>query len=182
MAGDLLKHLPGERVEVHVVADANGDVAVRGDGVELAGEDAEYTQVQQTQATEGYGVGMLLNEPEDYDENVSYSSGEVVGQATLFLTCPVIYVTPADSYTASVGDQVAWADAGQVVQQAGVTATGLGGAVTNTLGVDGNGNLETNASSDIDVSIRDGLPYGEVFSTVTKEFGPGQKVQVAVYR
>lgn len=178
---DVLEWLPGERVPTIVHADSNGAVATRGDGVEASGEREEYLETQLVE-TEGHGLALLLSDPEGYDSSKTYNANEEVGKADMLLVKPVIRVTPAGSYTPTVGDHVAFGDGGTVVQQTGVTATGLGGAVTNNLGVDGNGNLETNAASDIDVPLRAGLPFGEVIATYAHEFGQGDKIAVAVHR
>lgn len=187
MQADVVRYFAGDRVPVEVLADGSGDAPSRGDGVRVRGESEGYTQVELVQGADGEGVAILLDTPPGYDsaDDGSYSDGESLGVVDALLVKPVINVTPASGYSPAVGDLVQFtkdSTEGRVTEAAGVTATGLGGAVTNNLGVDGSGNLETDNASDIDVSIRDGIPFGEVFATRADDFNQGDAIGVAVHR
>jgi hypothetical protein len=182
-AGDLVKYFPGDTVPVEVVANAAGTVATRGKGVEITGETDDLTQVRLGASTEGHGVGFLSEDPSDFSgSQADYNAGDSAGRASLVLLKPVVILSPATGYTPEVADDVRFDGNGDLVEATGLTAAGQGGAVTNTLGVDGNGNLETDNGSDIEVPLREGLPFGEVFRTLADGFDEATAVQVAVHR
>lgn len=153
MTGDLLEYSPGQRVDVEVVADPNGEVATRGMGVEIVGEGRSYTQVQLTQGPDSYGLGHISTDPEEYDENETYAAGDSVGETSVFLYHPVVLLEPDDTYTPAASDLVGW-DAGGVVS--GWTEP-----------------TDTNAST--------ASPMGVVFATGTKDFGSAGKAAVAKF-
>ena len=179
MTGDLLEYSPGQRVDVEPVADADGNMPTRGDGVEIVGENRSYTQVQVTQGPDSYGIGHLTVDPEEHEEGDTYAAGETAGESTVFLYHPVVLLNPDDAYTPTAGDLVGWDAGGVVSADAGVTATSVG-TLTNDLGHDADGNLETLAGTDTDIALGQG-PIGVVFATGTKDFGSAGKVAVAKF-
>lgn len=84
MTGDVNLYTPGARVSVDVVADVNGDVAQRGDIVEIVGETPDGVEVALNQ-TAGGGVGHLYRTPQEYDENETYSEGDSAGDGMIGL-------------------------------------------------------------------------------------------------
>jgi hypothetical protein len=185
MSSDILYAVPGDTYSVEVAADSNGDVALRGKGVALTGDRHERNpEVELVENADGVGVGILRNDPADYTGSQSdYSSGDQAGIAELILTKAVVVCEADSGYTPTEGDKVKFGDGGDVVQVTGPTATGLGGAVTNNLGMDGSGNLETDNGTDIELNILDGIPFGIVFDTVIPdEFLADNKVAVATIR
>jgi hypothetical protein len=179
--GNVIRYAPGDVVSVEVLADSNGDAATQGLGVELVGETPEFTQVELVESA-NQAIGVLAEDPEGYDSSTSYSSGNVVGPADLILTRPVFLLETTSGYTATVGDEVSFADGGQIAKETGVTSSGQDGTVTNNLGVDGSGNLENASASDHDVLITGGIPFGVVFRTLADDFDQASKVAVAGYR
>lgn len=161
--------LPGDTYTVEVEADGNGDVATENDAVELDGSTDRNPLVQLCTGRANE-IGVLAEDPDEYDSSASYSAGDSVGTATLIVAKPIIPVNADSAYTPAVGDYVTAVDGGGYTGITGPVATGLGGAVTNTLGVDGNGNLETNNASDIELDVTDGFPSGVVFDTDIPEF------------
>lgn len=180
MTSDTILYTPGDRVGVEPLADADGVMPTRGQGVELVGESRSYTQVQLTQGADSYGIGHLTTDPDKYDEDTSYAEGDSAGEASVLLNCAVHLLDPADGYSPSVGDMVGWDAGGTVSQEGGPTATSVG-TLSNDLGIDGDGNLETLAGADTEVQIAGGLPIGVVFATGTRDFGSADKVAVARY-
>lgn len=85
MSGDLNLYTPGSKPTVEVVADANGDVAGRGDMVEIVGQSADGHPQVQLCGTAGAGIGHLQRYPEGYDENATYAQGDVVDDSTVLL-------------------------------------------------------------------------------------------------
>lgn len=84
-SGDLNLYVPGSKPTVEVVADADGNVAGRGDLVEIVGEsDDGHPQVQLC-GTAGAGIGHLKRYPEAYDESETYAQGDVVDDSTVLL-------------------------------------------------------------------------------------------------
>jgi hypothetical protein len=96
---------PGQKVTVQLVADSSGNVASRGDLVEIAGETGAHTQVSVVE-TEGAGVALLKRMPREYDSSASYAGGDVVGETTVLLRHAVDFVPVSGSYSPSAGDQV----------------------------------------------------------------------------
>lgn len=166
---------------MEVEADANGDMATAGDLVQVRGENDQFTIVEQNDGADGKAIGMLAEDPDDYDSTTSYSAGDSAGTSNLYLFHPVLYLDPGAG-TPSAGDLVQESDSGQIEPYTGATATGLGGAVTNTLGVDGTGTFETNNASDLDVSLADAVPFGQVFSTRVRSLHVGDRVAVVKFR
>jgi hypothetical protein len=97
--------VPGDTYTVEVKADGSGNVAGESDAVELTGETNRNPEVQVTTGTET-DVGVLLNDPEDYDESASYSGGEAVGKATMAVMKPILPVKADGAYSPAVGDWV----------------------------------------------------------------------------
>lgn len=182
MANEYL-HAPGAEVPVEVLADSAGDVADEGQAVALVGENADYTTVELVEAISDRAVGILKDQPADLEDpdtaESDIAAGASAGPATLILFVPVIWMEVDSGFTPTVGDYVEVGDGGDVEAYTGPTASGLGGAVTNTLGVSGAGQIETNNASDIDLDFtQDAFPFGMVFSTVASEWGVGGKVAV----
>lgn len=176
-------YTPGHEIPVEVLADSNGDVADEGQGVAVVGETESAVQVELVESVNDRCVGLLKDVPSklaDPDNSESdFASGDSAGMATLILGEFVVWMEVDSAYTPSVGDYVEVGDGGDIEAYTGPTATGLGGAVTNTLGVDGSGQIETNNGSDIDLDFtQDAFPYGYVFTTVAREWGVGNRTAV----
>ena len=112
MSGDVNLFTPGARPPVVVVADVNGDVAQRGDIVEIVGETPDGVEVALNQ-TAGGGVGHLLRTPEDYDDTAAYAQGDSAGDSTLGLRHYVDWFK-GDAATLTAGDLVVSAAGGGV--------------------------------------------------------------------
>lgn len=178
-AADLVKWPEGEPVPVIVEANANGNVAQRGDGVQVVGEENGVPVVRLTE-TRGEGVAILTRTPDDYDSGTNYATGDNAGRTEMELVAPVYWVEPDGAYAnPSVGDRVTMAPGGGVDVIDGAVATGLGGAVTNNLGVDGTGSLETDNGADITLDLGDVFAWGTVIMTTASDFGHGGKIAVA---
>lgn len=173
----------GTEVPVEVLADSTGDVATEGQGVALVGENESAVTVELVESVSDRCVGILKNDPSAlHDPGTTESdigSGSSAGMADVILAYPIFWMDADSGYSPTVTDYVQVGDGGDIESFTGPTASGLGGAVTNTLGVDGNGALETNAASDIDVDFtNDAFPFGMVFTTVAREWGVGGKTAV----
>lgn len=181
-AADLVKWPAGSPVPVNLKADGSGNVATRGQGVEVVGVQNGIPQVQITTGR-GNGVGILTRSPDAYDDTKTYANDEVVGDTELELVVPVYWVEPTSGYSGgeSVGDRVIFASGGQVEAWTGPTSTGVG-TLTNTLGVAGDGTLENDSGGDIELDTRDVVPWGEVIMTAATDFGHGSKIAVAKLR
>jgi hypothetical protein len=101
--GDLRLYDPGQQVDVDVIADPNGEVADRGDPVEIAGEDGGRTQVQVAQ-TDGDAIGALQSAP-DVDD-ADYAAGDVAGTGTVLADGPVDWYDDASGGAVGPGDLV----------------------------------------------------------------------------
>jgi len=170
-------YVPGYEIPVEVLADSNADVAREGKGVAVIGEGPDGPQVELQEGTSDAHIGLLKNEPEglrDPDNSESdYSSGDSVGRATLILGVTVIWYPTDSGYSPSVGDLVEVGDGGDIEAYSGPTTSGVS-TVTNTVGIDANGNLENDGGSDIDISLGvDAFPDGMVLTTVAREWGVG---------
>lgn len=154
-AGDLVEFYPGDTVVVEVVADSGGTVALRGDGVALDGETADYTQVA-LNGTAGGGVGIITRDPEDFTQQSDFAAGDSAGVSELALFKPVILGNPAADW-----------DPG---------ATG-----TQTPAVGDLAEFTTNGELQIYASADAASPYGVVFST-SPDQAAATKIAVAVYR
>lgn len=153
-AGDLIEYTPGDGVGVEVTADANGDVALRGQGVELTGENAQLTEVSLNQ-TAGGGVGFLARDPDGFTgDQADYSAGDSAGRTELIMYKPVVLLPAvADWDSGTAGDQA--------------------GAVGDE--------CEFVAGGDVGPFSAASSPYGVVFRTIGDPAAP-EKVAVAVYR
>lgn len=142
MTGDLIEYEPGARVPVEVVANTNGNVAVRGQGVALSGENENYTEVGLV-ATAGSGVGILIEDPEDFTGSQGdYAAGDSAGVATMQLWMPVQLVPIAADWdpnatgtqTPAVGDEVMFGTGGTAIIYASADASSPYGVVFRTIG------------------------------------------------
>lgn len=103
---------PGSQVDVEVVANANGNVATRGDLVQITGENRGRTQVALVD-TRGAGVGHLVETPADYDPDAVYAAGDVVGHSSVYTRNPIDKLYDGGN-TFAPGDQVVSAVGGGV--------------------------------------------------------------------
>jgi len=178
-AADLVKWPDGTPVPVEVEANASGNVAQRGDMVQVVDESDGVPVVRLTE-TRGEGVGILTRDPDDYDSGTNYATGDSAGRTELELVAPVYWVEPDAAYAApSVGDRVTSAPGGGVDVVDGAVAAGQDGAVTNALGVAGDGTLENASAGDIEVDLGDVFAWGTVIMTNASDFGHGGKIAVA---
>lgn len=182
-SSDIIYAVPGDTYTVEVVADSSGDVATRGKGVVLTGSRNRNPECKLVENDDGFGVGTLQNDPDEFSgDQADYSAGDPAGIAEVVLTKAIIMVEPGSGYDPSVTDYVKFGDGGDVVSVTGPNVTGTGGAVTNNLGFDGDGNLESDNGSDVELNILDGLPFGMVFDTAVPEYGASGKIAVATIR
>lgn len=86
MPGDLEMYKPGTGgLPATVVADPDGNVAERGDMVEIVGENRDLTEVRRV-TTSGTAVpGHLARTPEAFDDDEAYDAGEEVGESTVLV-------------------------------------------------------------------------------------------------
>lgn len=112
-SGDLNLYTPGARIPVQVVADPNGNVAERGQIVEIAGETRDGVEVQLTTA-DGSGIGHLKRNPGEYDADETYAAGDGVGDSTLLLRHYIDWFETGDLATLAPGDRVVSAAGGGV--------------------------------------------------------------------
>ena len=152
--GDLTLWQPGATVTAELVADDTGTVAGRGQGVEIVGEGSDGSPQVRLVSADGNGIGRLPKEADDYDETATYAAGEVVDPATeVELNGPVDWWEPAGDYaTPAPGDRVVLAAGG------GVTSYDPGATPADT----------------------PDMIFGVVWTTVSGDFGPGDRI--AVYR
>lgn len=116
--GDLRYFEPGQKIPVALVAGPNGEVAERGDAVELVDQQDGRTRVRLSQGR-GTGIGHLHRAPKEHeqrDEDVTYAAGELIGResTTVYVDGPIDWFDPSDGYVASVDDLVVF-DAGGTV-------------------------------------------------------------------
>jgi hypothetical protein len=102
--GDLRLYDPGEQVDVDVVADSAGNVAGRGDPVELVGEDGGRTQVQLVE-NDGEGIGALQHDNHLEDE-ADVAAGEAAGKATVLAKGPIDWYDESEGENLAVDDVV----------------------------------------------------------------------------
>lgn len=121
--GDLRYFDPGEEIPVRLKADGDGDVAERGDPVELVDETEGVTRVQLVN-TDGEGIGSLAREPQEYDPDNAYGNDEEVGSATVLAEGPVDWYDQSDTGAALTPGDLA------VLTTDGVRVADLGGADT----------------------------------------------------
>ena len=82
--GDLTLWAPGSDPNVHVEADAGGNVPQRGDAVAPVSESARGLHVT-TPTAAGTAIGTLKQTPKEFDETATYATGDVVGDTALLL-------------------------------------------------------------------------------------------------
>ena len=152
--GDLTLYQPGDTVTAELVADASGNVATRGQGVEIVGEGSNGNPQVRLVSTDGAGIGRLPKAADGHDEDATYAAGEVVDVATeVELNGPIDWWEPAGDYAAPApGDRVVMA---------------AGGGVTSY----------DPAGTPADTPV---MVLGAVWTTVSGDFGPGDRI--AVYR
>lgn len=173
----------GHNVPVEVEADSAGTVAREGEAVHLKSEDSDAVQVELVEAVSDRAVAILTEDPKDFQDDPNaaqsdYSSGDSAGMASAAILYPIIWMDTDSGYTPSVGDYVEVGDGGDIEAYTGPTASSVS-TLTNTLGVDGSGNLEHDGGSDIDIDFTsDAFPYGTVFTSVAREWGVGDKTGV----
>lgn len=110
-SGDVSLYDPGDRPTVTLVANANGNVATRGDGVQIAGENSEHTEAALVD-TAGAGVATLVEEPEEFTgDDADYAAGDVVGEGAVLLRNTVDW-WPDGGNAFAPGDQVVTAAGG----------------------------------------------------------------------
>jgi len=109
---------PGQEVPVSVEVAGNGSVPRDGDGVKLSGENESGAVVTQTTAKGDNAVGVLTTDPEklqnDENDPADYSAGDYLGEATVVVGNPILWVTPADTYAPTAGDLVDFDAGGEV--------------------------------------------------------------------
>lgn len=135
--GDLIQFTPGTEVDVEVIADSSGNVATRGDGVELAGDTSQRPQVELVE-TAGNGIGILQRDVVEYDETATYSAGDVVGVTEAIIYKPVILCNAVDDWdsgttgtqAATVGDLVEFKTGGVVGPNDGTNPYGVVWSIT----------------------------------------------------
>lgn len=98
MQGDLRLFGPGDEIPIMLRADGSGNVADRGDPIELVGEDGGVTQGELL-ANDGTGVGTLTNRPEEYDPDANYGANEAIGQTTIAADGPVDWFDEGTNYS-----------------------------------------------------------------------------------
>ncbi len=101
--GDLRLYEPGKEVDVEVVANSDGEVAERGDVVDVVGESTGRTQVEKKNSA-GPSAGTLKKTPTDFDEDETYAQGDSAGTSAVFLGGPVDWYEEADAENLSPGD------------------------------------------------------------------------------
>lgn len=132
-AGDLYLYVPGDAVGVDVVADSSGNVATRGEGVELSGENDAVVEVALV-GTAGNGLGFLSRNPDTFDPNATYSAGETVGRSEVELWKPVALLPVDSAYTPALGDLVQWSSGGDVEAYNSTNVPDPYGRVFRTIG------------------------------------------------
>lgn len=188
MSSEML-HRPGEEIPVEVLADSADTVAREGEAVALVGETQHGVQVELVESESDRALGMLTQDADDFQKDSDtaqsdYSSGDSAGYATMALFYPVYWMKTDSGYDPSQSDYVKVGDGGDVEAYTGPTAAGQDGAVTNALGIDGNGNLENPTAGDIDIDFTsDAFPFGFVFTTLQSySWAPSGTDRVAVVR
>lgn len=134
MSGDLTLFTPGSTADARLVADADGNVAERGDAVELVGESRDGTPEVALSSGGAATLGHLAADSLKYDDDEDYAADDVVGDAGVNLRHFVDWFeTDGDL---SVGDQAVFADGGGVRaydEAGGDTADLLVGPVFRTV-------------------------------------------------
>ena len=101
--GDLRLYDPGKNLDVDVIADPAGEVADRGDPVEIAGEAGGRTQVQLVQ-NDGDAIGALKRAPAVDDAD--YAAGDIAGKGSALAQGPVDWYEDASGGAVAPGDLV----------------------------------------------------------------------------
>lgn len=105
MPGDVTLHEPGRNVPVTLVADGSGNVPQYGEIVGIVGESGRGTHVSYPAAA-GDGIGHLVGEPVDIDEDATFAAGDVVGEAMIKLRAAVDWFPVAAAYTAPAANDL----------------------------------------------------------------------------
>lgn len=134
--GDLSLFSPGEKVDAELVANANGNVAERGDTVQIVGElDDGRVEVALVDEA-GAGVATVAQEGDYSIDDADYAAGDTAGQITILLRHPIDWFpdggnafAPGDQVVTDVGGSVRAYDAA-----GGDTADMLIGRVWRTAG------------------------------------------------
>lgn len=113
MQGDLTLFTPGERVDAQLVANANGNIAERGDAVQIVGETDDGRVQVALVDTAGAGVATVAQEGEYSIDDADYAAGDVAGQITMLLRNAVDWF-PDGGNAFAPGDQVVTAVGGGV--------------------------------------------------------------------
>lgn len=122
MSGDLQLFTPGATVDVRLVADGAGDVAERGQAVELVGEGRDGTPEVALSSGGPATIGHIAGEPVDYDPDEAVAAGDTIGEASVYVRHYIDWFE--SDGTLAVGDYAAWAAGG------GVTAVDTAGGQT----------------------------------------------------
>lgn len=104
--GDLRFYEPGREVDVEVVANSDGEVAGRGDIVDVVGEENGRTQVEKRNTADGTTAGHLKRIPTDYDEDDDYTEGDSAGTSAVFVDGPIDWFEEADAEDLEPADHV----------------------------------------------------------------------------
>jgi hypothetical protein len=155
-SGGMTLWQPGDSVSVHLTADSNGEVAQHNHGVELTGEGDDHPTAALTSAA-GNGIGRITEMPEEYDENASYSAGEVVGVASISINGRVEWLPRSDDW------------------EPGTTGT-QDPAVGDDVVFDTGGTVKGHETEDETAVI------GRVWTTVARDYGQLGNVAVLRYR
>jgi hypothetical protein len=132
--GDLIEYDEGDGVAVEVTASSAGNVALRGQGVALTGQNDALTEVSLVE-TAGNGIGFLARTPGKYTGNQGdYAAGDSAGRTEVLLYKPIVLVPVDSAYTPAVGDEVEWSANGEVQLYASADAPSPYGVVWRTFG------------------------------------------------
>jgi hypothetical protein len=118
---DLFPFYPGDSVGVLVEANTNGVMATRGDEVKVLDETEEYVVVGAVESVGDTSVGLLTEDPADYDSSTSYSSGDRAGVADVSLNGRVTMHNTDEAVTQN--DEVQAAPDGNGVETYGDATT-----------------------------------------------------------
>lgn len=118
---DLFPFYPGDSVGVLVEANANGVMAVRGDEVTVLDETEDYVVVGAVEAVGDTSVGVLTEDPADYDSSTAYAAGDRAGVADVSLDGRVVMHDTAEAIAQA--DEVQTAPDGDGVETYGDAVT-----------------------------------------------------------
>lgn len=105
MAGDVELYDQQKKPSATLVAGTGGAVPSRGDPLEITGEGNSGPQVGALSAPANF-VGLLTEVPVDFDEDATYSEGDVVGEVTVEVPFPVHWFPADDTNAPTPGDAV----------------------------------------------------------------------------